>query len=349
MKDARYSVIPAKAGIQHPAQQENTMRIIDILTSPWAIVPEKLYEIQEIYSTHLRGEKIDISAIEAKIGAAAQGDDEPYQVVNSMAVIPIQGVIAKHMNMFSRISGGVSTELVARDINSAAHDPDINGILLDIDSPGGTVDGTLELAQTVFQARAQKPVIAYTDGIMASAAYWIGSAAERVFISGDTVHVGSIGVVATHVDYSAYEKRVGIKTTEIYAGKYKRIASEHKPLSKEGKQTIQDRVDYIYSVFVDAVATQRGQTPEAVLEKMADGRLFIGRQAIAARLVDGVSTIDRLIDTVLPQMQADRADAAWLHELNSETRHERTAAKKKDLDAARAGLDDAMARMGPVY
>lgn len=297
------------------------MKIIDVLTSPWAIVPEKLYEIQEIYSTHLRGEKIDIAAIEAKIGKPAAEDEKPYDVVNHVAIVPIHGVIAKRANLFTRISGGVSTELAGKAFAQALDDPDVTGILLDIDSPGGVIDGVQELADMVYAGRDAKPVVAYSDGMMASAAYWIGSAADLVYISGGTVMMGSIGVVATHVDYSQYEKKLGIKTTEVYAGKYKRIVSQYKPLSKEGRQDLQDTVDYLYTVFVDEIAKNRGVSAETVLENMADGKIFIGKQSIDAGLVDGVSTRDRIINKVLPVMQETRLEEQKIKTLNKEIAH----------------------------
>jgi hypothetical protein len=130
---------------------------------------------------------------------------------------------------------------------------------------------------------------------MASAAYWIGSAANSVYITDATTIVGSIGVVTTHTDVSKAQAASGVKTTEIAAGKYKRIASSYEPLTKEGRQTIQDQVDYTYALFVDAVAKQRGVSTDKVLSDMADGRIFIGQQAIDAGLVDGVSTLDALV------------------------------------------------------
>lgn len=290
------------------------MKIIDVLTSPWAIVPEKLYEIREIYATHLRGEKIDLAEFAAQ---TSQGDkdEDPYQVLNGVAIIPVHGVIAKRMNLFSRISGGASTQLIGLDIRDALTREDVTGILLDIDSPGGTVDGTQELARIVFEGRDQKPIIAYTDGMMASAAYWIGSAAKEIYISGELNPVGSIGVVAAHVDYSEYERQRGIKTTEVYAGKYKRIASNYKPLSDDGKTSIQDQVDYIYSVFVDQVATQRNATVDEVLANMADGKIFIGMQAVRAGLVDGVSTFDRAMER-LTVLKSQMDEASELQKLN---------------------------------
>lgn len=271
------------------------MKILDVLTSPWAIMPAKLQEIQNIYATHLRGEKIDIAGLEARIGQPLQNKEQGYQVMNGVAVIPIDGVIAKKMNLFTKISGGASTQLIERDLINAMSDPAVESILFHIDSPGGTVDGTAELASSIYGARGKKPIAVLADGMMASAAYWIGSAADKIYITGDTTHVGSIGVVATHTDISKAEEKAGYITTEIFAGKYKRIDSSYKPLSDEGRQYIQSHVDYLYSVFVGDVAKHRGVSVETVLQNMADGRLFTGRQAIDAGLVDGVATFSEVI------------------------------------------------------
>lgn len=271
------------------------MKLLDVLTAPWAILPDKLLEIQEIYTTHLRGEKIDLRAVEARLGRPLANEPRGYEIRDGVAILPIEGIIAKRANMFSQVSGGVSTELVGRDFKEALADPAVHSIILDIDSPGGSVDGTQTLASLVHGARSQKPVVAFTDGTMASAAYWIGSAAEKVFAGGDTVQVGSIGVVAKHVDVSGAEAQRGLRTTEIVAGKQKRVASQYGPLSDEGRQSMQDQVDYLYGIFVDDIARQRGVSAKRVYAEMADGRVFIGSQAIDAGLVDGVSTLDQLI------------------------------------------------------
>jgi signal peptide peptidase SppA len=271
------------------------LRLVDILTSPWAIVPEKLLEIQAIYRTHLRGDKIDLGALEAKLGHPLANDPKPYEVVNGVAVIEMEGIVAKRMSLFTKISGGISTYHVQQQFANAMADRKVQAILLNIDSPGGGIDGTAELAGMIHASRGSKPIVAWTDGMLASAAYWIGSAADAVYVSGDTAQVGSIGVVASHMDISEAEKMMGIKTTEIVAGKYKRIASRHAPLSKEGKATIQEMVDHVYSAFVADVAKHRGVSEEQVLEQMADGRIFVGRQAVNAGLVDGVSTMEELI------------------------------------------------------
>lgn len=271
------------------------MKILDVINAPWAIQPNKLLEIQGIYATHLRGEKIDIKGIEAALGRPMNNQPMGYSVTDGVAVLPINGVISKRMNLMQQISGGTSSELVANDLKAAMNDPAVKAIILQIDSPGGTVDGTETLGNLVRQANASKPVVAFADGMMASAAYWIGSAASSIYISDSVAQIGSIGVVATHQDISAAEATRGVKTTEITAGKFKRAASQFGALTETGKQTIQDQVDTIYSVFVQAVATNRGVSVDTVLENMADGRVFIGQQAIDAGLVDGVSTLDALI------------------------------------------------------
>lgn len=271
------------------------MRVLDLLNSPWAILPDRLDEIIAIYSTHLRGEKIDIAAVEARIGKKLDNERQAYAVEGGTAVIPVHGVIAKRANLFMEISGGTSTQMLGKDLSAALDDASVHSIVLSIDSPGGTVDGTQEIADMVRDARGKKPIVAHADGLMASAAYWIGSAADRVLTAGDTTAVGSIGVVGRHVDYSESEKKEGVKVTEISAGKYKRIASEHEPLSQEGRAYLQSQVDHLYTVFVDNVAKNRGKSAETVLANMADGKIFLGRQAVNAGLVDGVSTLPALV------------------------------------------------------
>jgi ClpP class serine protease len=144
-----------------------TMRLIDVINAPWAITPDLLAEIQEIYVRHMRGEKIDIKGLEAKLGAPLNNEPKGYEVYDGVAVLPIDGVIAKRMNLFSQISGGVSSQLVMRDFHAALADPSVVAIVLAIDSGGGTVDGTQELAREIYQARGSKPILTLSVGMMA--------------------------------------------------------------------------------------------------------------------------------------------------------------------------------------
>lgn len=274
------------------------MHLSDVITSPWAIQPEKLREICAVYQSHVRGETIDIAAVEARIGKPLVNQDQGYTVSDGVAVIPISGVIGKRMNMMTQISGGASTQLIERDIKAALADQSVNSILLHIDSPGGTVDGTQNLAEVVRQARTQKPVMTFADGAMASAAYWIGSAADEIVSSSDTTQIGSIGVVMAHQDVSKAEEQAGIKTTEISAGKYKRIASSYAPLSEEGAAHIQEKVDQIYTIFVDEIAANRNTTPENVLERMADGKVFLSKEAQRRGMIDHIANFETTINNM---------------------------------------------------
>jgi signal peptide peptidase SppA len=272
------------------------MNILDILNAPWAIEPSKLLEIHAVYAAHLAGERIDLKAVEARIGRPLANEQKPYQVVDGVGIISVEGVIAKKANMFADISGGASSQAARNSLALANADPLVHSIILAVDSPGGTVDGIQTLTDSVRASRTAKKVVTLGSGMIASAAYWFGSAAGEVYIAENTTAVGSIGVVTAHRDVSGQEAARGIKTTELSAGKYKRIASQFGPLSEDGRQSIQAHLDYMYSLFVDAVAANRGTTADVVLEKMADGRVFIGQQAIDAGLVDGVITLEALIE-----------------------------------------------------
>jgi capsid assembly protease len=285
------------------------MSIADVLNSPWLITPEKFIQMRDIYLAHLRGEKADLEKIEAALGRALDNKREGYSVNGGVAVIPVEGVLSKKMNLFTRISGGTSTQALQRDLSDAAADPMVHSILLLVDSPGGEVDGTQAAANLVRAIRdeGKKPIVALADGLMASAAYWIASAASDIYMSGDTDAIGSIGVVTSHTDYSKAEEQRGIKVTEITAGKYKRVVSTHEPLTDEGRADIQAKVDYLYSIFVDEVAANRGVTVKTVLNKMADGRVFLGKQAIEAGLVDGMSSVAELIADLNKRFQKNTA------------------------------------------
>ena len=280
------------------------MTLLDLLRGAWAIQPERLLEIQSIYDTHLRGEKIDIPAIEARLGRPLASEQQEYRIrEGGVAVLSVEGVLAPKANLFMRVSGGASTQLLTKQVESAIADPRVRGLILQVDSGGGSALGVPELADTIRELAAVKPIVTVTDGVMASGAYWLGSAANAVFGSGTTVQVGSIGVVMTH-NYTPNAS--GAQTTEITAGRYKRMATTAKPLDEEATAYLQQMVDHIYGVFVDAVAQHRGVSADAVLEHMADGRVFIGQQAVDAGLLDGFMTVDQVAE----RMAANPAEFA---------------------------------------
>jgi hypothetical protein len=131
--------------------------------------------------------------------------------------------------------------------------------------------------------------------MMASAAYWIGSAADVVFAE-KTAILGSIGVLRIHIDHSEMEKKAGVKTTYLTAGKYKALGNDAEPLSNQARDVFQAELDYIYSIFVDTVARNRERPTDAVLSNMADGKIFIGYQALDSGLVDNIGNYQEAVE-----------------------------------------------------
>lgn len=268
-----------------------------ITGTPWAITPEMLLEIERIYNDHRAGKLPDFKAIEAQIGKPLTNEQRPYQVINGVAVISGTGVIAKHMDLFMQISGGISTEKISADLKTALADPAVRSIVLVLDSRGGTIDGIFELADLIYESRDIKNIYSLAYGTMASAAYLIGAAASRVYASDVAAIVGSIGVIVIHEDTSALDQKSGIVTTRIYRGKYKGLISDG-PLTEEARMTITEKVDYYYTLFINAIARYRGVSAETVLATMSTDAMdyFIGQQAVDAGLIDGILSLDNLID-----------------------------------------------------
>jgi len=257
--------------------------------SLWGITPDMLKVIDAILQDHAEGLRLDSAEIQSRLGHKLE-NTYSVRVQDGVAIIPVHGVLAKRMNLFAMISGGTSTEILMSDFQDALGNDEVQSILLDIDSPGGTVDGTQALAGLIYQSRGEKPVIAFANGLMASAAYWVGSAADQI-IAEETAAVGSVGVISMHYDYSEADRKEGVKRTVISSGKYKAIGNDTEPLSKEGEQYIKDRLDYLYSIFVNEVARNRGVDTKAALN-MSEGKIFIGQQAMDVGLVDQIGSFD---------------------------------------------------------
>lgn len=258
-----------------------------IAGEPWAIRPEIL---QSMLSTEQAAFKI--TAPQAPSMFIREG----------IAVIPVAGILAKNPDIFARLFGAMAYGDLIANLAMATNDPEVKAILLHIDSPGGGVDGVMSAVAAVRAANAKKPVTALADGCCASAAYWLGSAASAIYAADQTTMVGSIGVVAQHIDRSGRDAANGVKVTEIFAGRYKVAASQHRPLDTEGRDNLQERVDYLYGLFVRDVAQGRGWSESRAL-KAAEGRVYIGDQAVKAGLLDGILTKDELMN----QMMTGRA------------------------------------------
>jgi signal peptide peptidase SppA len=238
-----------------------------------------------------RGDGASFSGHElhAELNVAAPRPQRTTGSERVIQVIPIVGVIANRAQ-----SMGVGADEIGAMVDAAVANPRVDAIVLDIDSPGGTVTGVPELAAKVFAARGVKPVVAVANGLMASAAYWIGSAASEV-VASPSSEVGSIGVIAMHEDWSAAMEQEGVKVTEFSAGKYKTEGAPWKPLGEEAETRFTERVAEVYAWFVRDVAAHRGDTPAAVRAGYGEGRVLSAKEAKAVNLIDRIATMEETI------------------------------------------------------
>lgn len=252
---------------------------------PWALMPERLTELAALVGRAVAGE-----ITTEKLAQMLARPDAKRSQQGVIAVLPIYGFMAKRDSWWGSI--GTATMLTA--LQAAAADGAVEGIILDIDSPGGAVYGTPELADAVYQARQAKPVWAVANSLAASAAYWVGSQASKFFAapSGD---VGSIGVWMAHVDVSKMLENVGWNVTLISAGKYKVEGNPYEPLSDEAQAALQATVDETYGQFVDAVARGRGVSAKDVRSGMGEGRVVTARQALEMAMIDQIATFEEVV------------------------------------------------------
>ena len=262
-------------------------RIIEaVFNTPWAITPDKYQAICELIK--LRSEDKSIENPQIAAGPAE------FKTDGAVAVIPVIGTIVQRSNMFSEFSGGTSAELIGKQVEAAVQNNKIKSIVMDIDSPGGSVFGVQELADKIFQARQQKPIVAVANSLAASAAYWIGSSASE-FVITPSGQAGSIGVLAQFNDMSAYYEKEGIKTEYVYAGKYKVEGNDTEPLSDEARASMQATVDEYYTTFVNTVARNRGVSSKDVRNGFGEGRVLTAKNAKAEGMVDTIATLEQTI------------------------------------------------------
>lgn len=206
----------------------------------------------------------------------------------SSLILKLSGIVEQKGENF------VSTEKISSIIRSLSG---ISRVIFSIDSPGGSVDGIQELTGAIKSLRSQGiEFIAVANPLCCSAAYWLACACNKVFLSSSTSRIGSVGVVIVHEDLSKKDEVEGKFVTEIVAGKYKRIDSEHKPLPDDGKILLQGQVDYIYSLFVDEISVNRAIPVEKVIAEIGDGRIFIGQQAAVNGIADGIYSLDDVLE-----------------------------------------------------
>jgi signal peptide peptidase SppA len=255
------------------------------------------------------------------------GENAPYAIVGGIGVIDISGPLSNERWSW----GGTTYGGIQNQLKIASQDPNVNGILLNVNSPGGETDNAFETAAMI--ASLEKPCYAVASTIAYSAGYLLASQAEQIFMSPVTGGVGSIGVYCAHLDYSEMLKKMGIGVTLISAGEGKTLGNPYEPLTESALEEIQGQISRLYGEFVGAVATGRKMLPQDVVKMGA--KLFEGSPAaIAAKLADAPGNLD----TAITALQAQVSRASGFGRMSAK-RSAATAATKRgatmnDEDAA---------------
>lgn len=337
--------MPRKKTSPAPAAPDLTGLANLLGEQPWHIQPEALAPWVELVRASTAGD----AASEAK--AAAQADPEAlaYHLEGPVAVVPITGVLTKRPVYGAWSGAKLSTgyDEVRLAVRAAAADPAAAAVLLDVESPGGQVDGVHEAGEDLAALAQGKPLYTYANGLMASAAYWLGSAG-RTIAAPATANVGSIGVVMAHADFSGMLDKRGIKITYLHAGAFKVMGNDSEPLSDEARAYFQERLDHLYAIFVDTVAANRGVARSQALA-MADGKIFVGEKAKEAGLIDAVMSRERFIQLIAKENVMDlttlKAEHPQVHEAAvAEARQ--GMVPQADLDKARTETTEAVAAEG---
>lgn len=221
-----------------------------------------------------------------------------YYLEGGIARVPFFGQVTKGDSSF----GGASSVWTRQSIRKALADGRVRAILLHVDSPGGTVAGTGDLADDVAAADRHKPVYTYFEDLGASAAYWIGSQGRRIFAN-PTAEVGSIGTMTYVEDTSGLYEKAGIKVTLIATGKYKGQWIDGNPVSEEYIEAVRTEVEDLNEHFLAGVLRGRKMSREHLMT-VADGRVFIAQKAQQLGLIDEVSTLDAAMAAILKEISA---------------------------------------------
>lgn len=255
----------------------------------WAVDESELRELVRRASGHP-------SAVHAQNAGTLEnyvneliGPPPSLQIEDGIGTLMIAGVLVKGAGPLDRFFfGGEDVDHYRAQIQEAADNPKVQGLILRFDSPGGSVTGIPEFGSQV--AAFPKPVVAFTDTQMCSAAYWLGAQADAVVASPSAI-VGSIGVISSFYDVSQMLAAVGVKPEVFTSGDLKAAGIGSIPLTEDQRADWQARVDATGAAFREAVVAARGDVPEDAMR----GQWFRGSQAGAMNLIDAVGEIDRAV------------------------------------------------------
>ena len=260
-----------------------------------------------------------------------------YSVQNGIAIIPVDGSLVHKSGYVDSSSGIRGYDGITAMIEDAVHNTQVKGILLDVDSGGGEVAGVQSLGEVIRIASAVLPVWAHANEMAASAAYWIASSANKVYLS-ETASVGSIGVLTAHVDHSAAFEQAGLKIKLVHSGKHKVDGNPYEPLPEPVEKSLQAEIDALRTLFASTVASNRKVDVKKIMD--TEAKMYRGQAAVDAGLADKVQSFS----STLAAMQEFVKTAATAGNFKGGTMSAQTDAPavvagtftQADIDAAKA-------------
>jgi len=254
------------------------LHLLEALSKPWLVLPETHGIIAMRIAAHAG--LIQPMATREGVGPCGESVElDQMEIVDGVAYIPVGGVMARKLGAMEKGSGAVDYLDIAEELAVAAEDDTVEAIVLDMDTPGGTVNGCPELGDLI--ASIEKPVVAFSAGIVASAGYWLAAGCDKVLLS-RSAQAGSIGVYCAHMDLTDYYAKLGVKVNLFASGANKGAGFPGVPLTDEQRNAIRFEVMRIAADFKEHVLSNRPDVPESAM----DGRMFGAMEALELGLID---------------------------------------------------------------
>lgn len=270
-----------------------------VYSQVWAMLPEKVEAMMSFLALKAQGRDADAATLE-KIHANAEMQASRAQKLSGeskgsvVAILPLYGMILNRQVDEISAPPAATLQKFTQTFRAVLNDPNVKAIVIDVDSPGGSVEGVPELAAEIRAGRAQKPIIAVSDCLCASAAYWLAAQCSEIYVSPSSL-TGSIGVYMAHEDDSKYLENEGVKITLVKYGENKAAGNPFEPLSDKARADMQYLVDSVGAMFDADVAKGRRVTQKDVRESFGQGKVFGAADAVKLRMADKVGTLDDVL------------------------------------------------------
>jgi signal peptide peptidase SppA len=275
--------------------------LAEFYSAYWALDAATFQAMDMVINRWATGARLSPEEIRAAVGDAPQAVADRRAAAaasggGGVAVLPVYGVLTHRGHSAQQVSTSLaSTEIITSQVRALVRDPGVAAVVMDFDSPGGSVLGVQELGDAIYALRGEKPIVGVANATAASGAYWAISQCDEVVVT-PSGWVGSIGVLRSHRDLSAALEKAGVKEEYIFAGANKAEGNPTGPMSDATRAHFQAQTDAYYAMFTKAVARGRGAGLDQVRsEAWGQGRMVLAADAVKVGLADRVDTFENTL------------------------------------------------------